>query len=329
MAGISYRALEAEYGELSGTVESQWGENVMATIDDKLHMSEQTAVQTVQGPVNFTKAGSTHTFASLADFNAGITVTGATSIFDTLVDMNAGMTVAQTATFGSTIITPASNNLASLATGEVSQLGNIGGVTITSGQWGYVGDMDQPIKAGSNVVFGTLKIRSGTAYDCHFEHAATAARTWTFPNISGTVAMWNVANAVKTAYFTALLPEGTEGTIVFGASYAYNQLASGNDASYNLRLPEGCTVTDMYITTSQGGGTTDLDVLIREYISAGAWTTKASVTLTDAPNPVTDTPMAVTDFVVDSSKFYNIHIENCNGNVDIYGVRVKYTYTQV
>ncbi len=329
MVGVSNRALEAQYGELSGSVASQWGEDAMATIDDKLHLSEQTAVQTVQGPVNFSKSGSTYTFASLGDFNAGITVTGGTATFDTLVDMNAGLTVANTATFASTIVTPNSNNLSSLVTAEVSQLLNIGAVTISATQWGYVGDMDQPVKAGSNVVFGTFKIKSGTAYDGHFDHAITAARTWTLPNISGTVAMWNVDNAIKTRYFTVLIPSATEGSVTFGAGYAWNDLASGQDSIYDIHIPDGAIVTDMYIVTSSGGGTTDMDVLLRSYTSPSlGWDTLMTATMSNIGNPTVETALAVTDFTIDGSIFYYIYIENCNGPVDILGFRVKYTQTQ-
>lgn len=62
MTGTSRREIETYYGELSGNIASQWGEDVMASLDDKLHMSEQTSVQTVQGPLNFSNT-SVYTFA--------------------------------------------------------------------------------------------------------------------------------------------------------------------------------------------------------------------------------------------------------------------------
>ena len=41
MAGTSRTNIEAFYGELSGVVASQWGEDNMATLDDKLHWNSK------------------------------------------------------------------------------------------------------------------------------------------------------------------------------------------------------------------------------------------------------------------------------------------------
>ncbi len=41
MAGTSRTNMEAFYGELSGVVASQWGEDNMATLDDKLHWNSK------------------------------------------------------------------------------------------------------------------------------------------------------------------------------------------------------------------------------------------------------------------------------------------------
>jgi len=49
----------------TGTIESNWGDDMCLTIDDKLHMSETSNIQTVEGPVNFSKTGSTYSFGSI------------------------------------------------------------------------------------------------------------------------------------------------------------------------------------------------------------------------------------------------------------------------
>lgn len=76
MAGTSRADIEGFYGELSANIASQWGEDMMATVDDKLHMPA-TAIQTVAGPINFSTTGTSHTFGSpLNVTGAGINTFG-------------------------------------------------------------------------------------------------------------------------------------------------------------------------------------------------------------------------------------------------------------
>ena len=63
-----------------------------------------------------------------------------------------------------TLTTPNSTNLASLTSGEISQLLNINSTTISATQWGYLGVLDQNVSSISNVTFRDIRPGLSSAY---------------------------------------------------------------------------------------------------------------------------------------------------------------------
>jgi len=61
--------------------------------------------------------------------------------------------------------TTSSNGALALATGEVTQLANIGATTISSGQWAYVGAMNQGVATTDTPTFGNLTIGNNADVD--------------------------------------------------------------------------------------------------------------------------------------------------------------------
>ncbi len=172
MAGSSRADMETYWGaEITGLAKSQWAEDVNVTLDDKLHMSEQTSTQTVQGPLNFSNTSVMTVAGPFNNTNTNVNTFGGpfnntntnTNTWSGPMDLNSTVDVAGTATFqttvnfNNTIITPNSNNLHSLVTAEVSQLANIGTTTISATQWGYLGAMDQSVTQSDNVVFNQVE----------------------------------------------------------------------------------------------------------------------------------------------------------------------------
>ena len=285
MAGTSRRQLSSLYSdELAGVIASQWGEDVMVTCDDKIHMSEQTTVQTVQGPVNFSKAGSMHTFASPLNvtgagvntfggpFNAtstgvntfagavNMTSTGintwagpfnvtntnvntfagpinathqtSMNTFDGPMDFNGTANIEGILTLQSSLVTPNSNNLSSLTTGEVSQLMNMGAVTVSSTQWGYLGGMDQSVKQSDSVTFNNVVISTGltTPNSNNLASLVTAEVTQLLnigaATISGT--QWGYVGGMNQG-----VAQGSN--VTFGETVVGNLLAS-TDTNHKLSL---------------------------------------------------------------------------------------------
>ena len=118
MAGSSRADMETYWGaELSGIAQSQWGEDVNVTLDDKLHMSE-TALQTCAGPINWTSTSS-FTFAGPVDINNTLDVLNTATFqshiylggnFYNTATFNTGISVGGIATFSTTVyfVNPAS-----------------------------------------------------------------------------------------------------------------------------------------------------------------------------------------------------------------------------
>ena len=71
MVGTIRHTLSDYYeGELTGVIASNWGEDVMVTVDDKLSKST-TSVQTVQGPIVWSSTA-TSTWSGQVRFNGGV-----------------------------------------------------------------------------------------------------------------------------------------------------------------------------------------------------------------------------------------------------------------
>lgn len=109
MAGSSRTDMGTYYPtELSGSIASQLAEDIIITLDDKLHMTEAVNIQTIQGPLNFSTSGSVHTFASplnltstsVNTFAGAVNVTTtATNTFNGPMDFNGVADFASAVTF--------------------------------------------------------------------------------------------------------------------------------------------------------------------------------------------------------------------------------------
>ncbi len=85
--------------------------------------------------------------------------TGVNAIGDSIITESGGIiTVTGALTITSAFTTANSNNLGSLTTGEVTQLLNIGLETISAGQWGYLGALNQGLTTSSDVQFDKITI---------------------------------------------------------------------------------------------------------------------------------------------------------------------------
>jgi len=71
--------------------------------------------------------------------------------------------------------------LGDLTTAEITQLKSIDSTTITSTQWGYIGDLDQGLAISDNVVFNELETL--TAKVGSSGNLSTIYRNWSFPHL--------------------------------------------------------------------------------------------------------------------------------------------------
>lgn len=226
MAGTSRRQFESFYGELSGNIGSQWGEDAMATLDDKLHMSEQTAVQTVVGPINFTKTGSMYTFASPLN----VTPTGVN-------------------TFGGPI---------NATSNAVNTFGGPFNATSTGvNTWAGPMDFNDTINVQGIATFQTAAIFGSTVT---FTGAIDANST---VNIEGIATFQTGASFGSTVTFTGSMD--INGNVVFGGITTFDAMVYyGGGTTYfvssgaaaklaSLVLPSGSTVTEFSTDTTMGG----------------------------------------------------------------------------
>jgi hypothetical protein len=84
-----------------------------------------------------------------------------------------------------------------LTSGEATQLANIGSVTISATQWGYLGAMDQNVRTTDAVTFTTVNTGQGAneLYAMNQDVETTDAVEFAGLTINGTVAFNNAAEA--------------------------------------------------------------------------------------------------------------------------------------
>lgn len=307
--GISRRLFDTFYGDLAGVVASQWGEDVGVTLDDKLHMSEQTTVQTVSGPVNFATTSS-HTFTGPVNFS-------------------------------STIITPNSNNLASLVTGEVTQLLNIGTVTISAGQWGYVGAMDQDMYQTSSVTFAGVDLvnnvtefSTDTTLGGNSDTAVPSEKA--VKTYSDLKALWDSDNSAITRYWS-IGCRGIQACYPYTGTWVLdttNNWMEHTDAAGTIHIPlhfpHGATLVTVRATGQLSHGSdTCLITVQRRTQSSGAQQGLGGPFLTVTMQENSDN---LGSEVVDNDT-YSYHVEIASGMTNgtenrVRAVQVDYTITK-
>ena len=348
MAGTSRTALEVFYGELSGNIASQWGEDAMATIDDKLHMTETAAVQTVQGPVNWTNT-SMMTFAGPVNatstgintfagpFNATSTgintwagpanfshttgphvfagplsvTTVATNTYAGPMDFNNTINVQGVATFQSNI--SLAGNFLNTATFsgaiDANSTVDFAGI-VTFNTFAYFGGgTTYYVNSSANMIVNDFKWRSGVGFNGHLDHAISAARTWTFPNVTGTLAMWNADNATVTRRISIDCYEVIGKAVDAGGVHRWAELG-GNQRAENgatnvtkmgVIFPDGITITALRIY-GQCDGTLTMTLQRRTAEQSFPSSTEmASVTLTASWSEVSD--ISVSPAIIDNTTY--------------------------
>lgn len=347
MAGTSRRELSDFYtGELSGVIASQWGEDVMVTCDDKLHLSEQTTVQTVQGPINFTKSGSMHTFASPVNFSSTIITPLSNNLASLTTDE-----VTQLLNIGTAAITAgewsqiANIGAASITAGEWSQIANIGAAAISGTEWGYVAAMNQNVNSASTVAFAGVTLvntvnefSTDTTLAGNSDTAVPSERAVkTYADLR---ALWNANNSGVARHYSigpfelvnlARQEDGVhDWTYDNSNHYAMSTGQVGGFSHLGVHLPHGAEITAIRVWC-QKTDTANLYVsLIRGEQDDGIYDSPKMLTATATTSMeeiVDSDPESGQEIVDNSLYFYNIFVDHSNGagNMRIRSIQIDYT----
>lgn len=293
MAGTSRADLEGFYGELSGNIAAQWGEDTMATIDDKLHMTETASAQTAQGPMNWSNV-SMMTFAG--PFNA--TSTGVNTFAGTFNATSTGInTWAGPANFSHTTgphVFAGPFNATSTAINTFA--GPVNASNTNTSTFGG------PIKSGSGIV---------ALWDAD---NIVVTRRYSIQPRGGGVGLLAVLEDDLTNFMVGILSD---------AAYRINA-ATGY---LGINLPDGAIVTAFRATGTRPGADTFIISLHRAAHSNGAVTDLASVALPSGRAEVSDT--SITNATVDNDTYgYVIKfvITNVTGTAkECNGIQIDYT----
>jgi len=249
MAGSSRTDMSTFYpAELSGSIASQWGEDVNVTMDDKLHMSEQTNIQTVQGPINFSKT-STFTFAGPFNNTTTSVNTFAGSINNTSTSMNtfAGpMDFNNTGNFQGAVTF---QTHAYFANGTTYYVDNLGNVNFNAATFSGAIDANSTLNVQGVATFQTnIQLGGNFINTATFSGAIDANSTNNFAGV--TTFQTTVYFANGTTYYV-----NNSGYVKFGR---YNQKYS-IPLYPNIRIGDWSWVsTDEYIEeTAHGSPTTE------------------------------------------------------------------------
>lgn len=293
MAGTSRTDIEGFYGELSGNIGSQWGEDMMTTVDDKLHMTETAAVQTVQGPINWSNT-SMMTFAG--PFNA----------ISTGINTWAG-TVNATSTGINTWAGPAN-------------FSHITGPHVFAGPFNAtstaINTFAGPVNAtntNTSTFGGPIKSGSGIVALWNADNVVVTRRYSIQPRGGGS-GLLTILEDDLTNFCVGLLSD---------AAYRIN----AGTGYLGINLPDGAIVTAFRATGIRPGADTFIISLHRAAHSNGALTDLASVALAATRGEISDT--SITNATVDNDTYgYVIKfvITNTSGTAkECNGIQIDYT----
>lgn len=145
------------------------------------------------------------------------------------------------------------NNVLDLASGEVSQLTNIGSTTISAAQWGYLGNMDQGIATTDNLTFNALTISTLNTVNgiVQTNGSGVFSSSVTLPN--GTLATTqspgdNTTKVATTAFVTAAVNiEDLWDRVTGTPNYLIPKTVADNIGATGARITKGW-FTDLEIT---------------------------------------------------------------------------------
>lgn len=192
-------------------------------------------------------------------------------------------------------------------------------------------------------IFSSLRIRTdtnyefkgGTAFRGIFTQTISANRSWDFPDIAGTVCMWNAANAAVTRYW-ALGAKSMMSLITRAKAHTWeydegNHWAQSTDIEvsfYPVHLPHGAVVTALRVTAQETGSGVLRTRLIYFKRSDLSTAILATVESTSTMVEVADT--SIDNATVDNNgQAYYLEIDHqTNANeVRLGGIQIDYTVT--
>lgn len=198
-------------------------------------------------------------------------------------------------------------------------------------------DLTGEIFVSSHVVSDqNIQFESATAFRGIFEHAISASRTWTFPDIAGTLCMWNAANAAVTRYYSkgayGIFGEGfgNSGTWTFEGSEEVRGAAGTAVFYLGVNLPHGAIVTAWRVGSQKINGGDVCEATLWRTSRLGAGNAEIGIiAATTSEEEVSDTSMQ--NATIDNN-LYSYFIEfarsGANDVWNIKDIQIDYTVTE-
>ncbi len=180
-----------------------------------------------------------------------------------------------------------------------------------------------------------LFLRSATAFNGEFEHAISANRVWTFPDIAGTVCLWNAANAATTRYWSiagqalvVLTSDDSNKYWTYDDANDWCQSTTIANSIIPINLPDGAIITAFRVTSQETGSGVLVFRLYRAAHSDGTEAILASTVGSATMEEVADTD--IDNATVDNNTYgYYIqvrHTTNAN-ETRLNAIQIDYTVT--
>lgn len=182
------------------------------------------------------------------------------------------------------------------------------------------------------------RFKSNTAYLGALTHANTDNRTYTFPDVTGTVCMWGTGNAPVTRYYTM------SGAGLFGKGHGDTgvwSLAGGLDLALHLgtesgsffcgvNLPHGAIVTAFRVGSQLGNAGDNAQIyLYQKPRLSNSINIMAQCDATTTEEEISDTSISAATINNDTGS-YLIRFQKAgtNGVFDCYDIQIDYTVTE-
>lgn len=185
------------------------------------------------------------------------------------------------------------------------------------------------IHSSQNLVFV-----SATAFEGILNHAISASRTWTFPDVAGIVCMWDADNAAVTRYWSVgyrsilgmLTTRIGSVTLEDGNDYIETGTAT-TDTYFTVNLPHGAIITAFRGYVQKNGATDTFNIIIVRYAhSDGTRDVLGSFAATQSMAEGADT--SISNATVDNNTYgYAVEI-NKLGTTDkgvVRSIQIDYT----
>lgn len=181
-----------------------------------------------------------------------------------------------------------------------------------------------------------LQFLSDTAFIGVISHSISAQRVWAFPDIAGTVCMWDAANAAVTRLYSISPIEiclardvaGTAFTWEYDTANRWAQSVTQDVCGLGIHLPHGAIVTGFRVYC-QEIGTANLNVTLYDQNAVGG-APRPMATITAGASLVEVADVAIDYATIDNDTYsYYINLSHTTDNAEtrISKIQIDYTVT--